>query len=90
MASRFCDPIAAQAGWKSNDWAATDQSRTHKIGMKKLEQGGQSAPGKNAKGRTTCPLFSEHPASSPLSRDFALTLQIALPIGTIVVQLVKT
>ena len=46
-------------------------------------------PGKNAKGRTTRPLFSEYPASLSLGREFAFTLQIAQPIGIMVVQLVK-
>jgi hypothetical protein len=46
--------------------------------------------GKNAKGRTTRPLPSEYPASLLLRRDFTFTLQIAQPIGIMVVQLVKT
>jgi hypothetical protein len=46
--------------------------------------------GRNAKGRTTRPLFSEYPASSLLRREFTFTLQIAQPIEIMVVQLVKT
>jgi hypothetical protein len=46
--------------------------------------------GKIAKARTTRPLLSEYPASWLPDRDFTFTLQIAQPIGIIVVQLVKT
>jgi len=46
--------------------------------------------GRNAKGRTTCPLFSEYPASVSLSREFTFTLQIAQPIEVIGVKVVTT
>ena len=46
--------------------------------------------GKNAKGRTTRPSFSEYPASLLPGGDFAFKLQIALSIRALIVQFVKT
>jgi hypothetical protein len=72
----------------SNSIVTSIQATPHSIDVS--PKASAAFGGKNAKGRTTCPLLSEYPASLPLGREFASMLQIAQPTGIMVVQLVKT